>query len=106
MLENFGNIMETIKRLQQKADEVQQALKNKQIEVKHNDTLSVVVNGQQEVLSIVINPHYLTADHAALLQGLLVSTINSALAKSREINQAEMANLAGDLNLPKIPGLF
>lgn len=106
MLENFSNIMETIKRVQQKADEVQQVLKSQRIEVKNDDALSVVVNGQQEVLSITINPKYLTADNAALLQGLLVSTVNNALAKSREVNQAEMAKLAGDLNLPKIPGLF
>lgn len=106
MLENFSNIMETIKKVQQKANDVQQALKQQHIEVKSGDTITVVVNGQQEIVNIVVNPKYLVADNAGLIQDLLVSTINNALAKSREINQAEMAKLAGELNLPKIPGLF
>jgi len=64
------------------------------------------LNGQQELVAIELNPKYLTADNATLLQDLIAATMNNALAKSRELNQTAMSKLAGDMNLPKIPGLF
>ncbi|MCX7781251.1 MAG: YbaB/EbfC family nucleoid-associated protein [Negativicutes bacterium] len=106
MLENFGNIMEMVKSLQQSVNHVQERLQNERIEVASGDAVKVIVNGQQSIVTIEINSKYLTPDNASLLQGLLTATVNNALAKSREIQQAAMDKLAGDLNLPKIPGLF
>jgi len=58
------------------------------------------------VVAIELNAKYLSPDDAVLLQDLLVSTINNALDKSREIHQQAMTKIAGELNLPNIPGLF
>lgn len=106
MFENFGNMMDVIKKIQQNVDSVQDTLKNERIEFSSGDLIKMIVNGQQEVVSIELNAKYLSADNVILLQDLLVATINNALAKSREMNQSAMNKLAGDLNLPKIPGLF
>lgn len=106
MLEQFGNMMEMVKKLQQNVEDIQSRLKDERIELSSGDVIKITVNGQQEVISIELNSKYLSADNASLLQDLLVATINNALAKSREINQTAMNKLAGDLNLPKIPGLF
>lgn len=106
MFEQFGNIMEMVKKVQQNVDTVQEQLKQERIEVSSGDVVKVIVNGQQELVSIQLNGRYLSGDNAALLQDLLLATINSALAKSRDLNQAAMGKLAGDLNLPKIPGVF
>lgn len=106
MLEQFGNIMEVVKKIQQSVDSTQEQLKKECIEVASGDAIKVVVNGDQSVIEIQLNPKYLTADNAALLQDLLTVTINNALAKSRDLYQTTMNSLAGDLNLPKIPGLF
>lgn len=106
MFEQLGGLMEMVKKVQQNVDAVQEQLKNERIELSSGDVIKVSLNGQQELLSIELNPKYLTAENATLLQDLLVATLNNALAKSRELNQAAMGKLAGDLNLPKIPGLF
>ncbi|SDF23945.1 YbaB/EbfC family nucleoid-associated protein [Sporolituus thermophilus] len=106
MLENLGNIMEMVKKIQQNVENVQENLKNERIEVSSGDVIRVVINGQQDIISIELNAKYLSPDNAALLQDLLVATINNALAKSRDLNQTAMNKLATELNLPKIPGLF
>lgn len=106
MFEQFGNLMEMVKKVQQNVDSVQDQLKQEKIEVNSGDVVKITVNGQQELISIQINSKYLVAENAALLQDLLLATINNALNKSRELNQTAMSKLATDLNLPKIPGVF
>ena len=106
MFEQFGNMMETIKKMQQNVNLLQEKLRNEYIEVKSGDVLKVVVNGQQDILSIELNPQYLSAEHGPLLQDLLATTLNNALAKSRDLQESAMGQLSNELNLPNIPGIF
>lgn len=106
MLDQVGSVMDLVKKMQQNMEEAQRQLKDQRIEVESGDVVKVIVNGQQDVVSIELNNKYLNAENAALLQDLLVATINNAIFKSRDLNQSTMAKLATDLNLPKIPGLF
>ncbi len=106
MLEQFGNVMEMIKRIQQNMEEVNDTLRNQIIEVSSGDTIKVKINGQQTIMSIEINPTFFTPDNATLIGDLLTATINNAWNQSREAQQNAMAKLASDYNLPKIPGLF
>lgn len=106
MWENLGNMMEMVKKVQQNVDNVQEHLKSQHIEVSSGDVIKLTLNGQQELLAIEINSKYLSVENGVLLQDLLVATINNGLTKSRELQQAAMSKLTGDLNLPKIPGLF
>ena len=106
MLENLGNIMEMVKKFQQNVNTVEAQLEQEHIEFNSGDVIKIIMNGQQELISIELNPKYLSADNVALLQDLLVATMNNALAKSREMHQTAMSQLTADMNLPKIPGLF
>jgi len=106
MFENFGNIMDMVKNIQSNVNYVQEKLQTERIEVSSGDAVKVVINGQQNILAIEISSKYLTPENASLLQDVLVSTVNGALAKSRELQQAAMDKIASELNLPKIPGLF
>lgn len=106
MFENLGNMMEMVKKVQQNVQSIQEQLKSERIEVTSGDVVKVVVNGQQDIVALELNGKYLTPDNAALLQDLLVATLNNAMAKSRELNQTAMNKITTDLNLPKIPGLF
>lgn len=106
MFEQFGNIMEMVKKVQGNVDSIQEQLRQQRVEVSSGDVVKITVNGQQEIIGIEINPKYLMADNAALLQDLLASTMNNALSKSRDLNQEAMGKLATELNIPKIPGLF
>lgn len=106
MFDNFGNIMDMVKNIQNNVNYVQDRLQTERIEVSSGDAVKVVVNGQQNIISIELSSKYLAAENAILLQDLLVTTVNNALTKSRELQQAAMDKIASELNLPKIPGLF
>lgn len=106
MFENFGNIMDMVKNIQQNVSNVQDSLQNERIEVVSGDAVKVTVNGQQAIVGLEISTKYLTPENASLLQELLIATVNNALIKSRELQQTAMDKLAAELNLPKIPGLF
>lgn len=95
-----------VKKLQQNVEDIHSRLRDERIEVASGDVIKIIMNGQQEVVSVELNSKYLSADNTALLQDLMVATVNNALIKSKEVNQLAMNKLAGDLNLPKIPGLF
>jgi DNA-binding YbaB/EbfC family protein len=70
--------------------------------------VTAVANGQQELVSIKIEPQVVDPDDIEMLQDLVVAAVNDVLRKSQELMQAEMGKLAGGLNIPglKIPGLF
>ena len=106
MWENLGNMMEMVKKVQQNVNNVQDQLKTQRIEVSSGDVIKLTLNGQQELLALEINSIYLTPENAILLQDLLVATINNGLVKSRELRESAMGQLTGELNIPKIPGLF
>lgn len=106
MLEQFGNVMEMVKRLQQNVANMEEQLKSELIEIAGSDVVKITVNGQQQLVAIEINPKYLTPESATLLQDLLITTVNNGYTRSRELHQTAMDKLTGELNLPKIPGLF
>ena len=102
MLDNLGNVMDLVKKVQ----EAQQNLQNEEISSSSGDVMTVVVNGQQDIVSIEINPNYLSPENKLLLQDLLCATLNQAITKSRDLNQSAINKLTNDLNLPHVPGLF
>ncbi|MDU4962253.1 MAG: YbaB/EbfC family nucleoid-associated protein [Sporomusaceae bacterium] len=106
MLEQVGNVMEMVKRLQQNVANMEEQLKQELIEVSGSDVVRATLNGQQEIIALEINPKYLTPESATLLQDLLITTINNGFFQSKEMHKSAMDKLAGELNLPKIPGLF
>lgn len=106
MWEHLGNMVEMVKKVQQYVGQVEEQLESERIDVSSGDVVKVTVNGKQSLVDIQLNPKYLTAENAVLLQDLIVATTNSALGKSRELHQAAMGKVAGELKLPNIPGLF
>ena len=106
MFEQFGNMFEMVKKVQQYVSQAEEKLAQETIEVVGSDVVKAVVNGQQSLISIELNAKYLSSENAILLQDMLVDSINNALTQSRNLHQATMSKLAGELNLPNIPGLF
>lgn len=102
MLDNLGNVMDLVKKVQ----DIQKDLQCEEVSSSSGDVVTVVVNGQQDVVSIEINDKYLSPNNKLLLQDLVCATLNQAIAKSRDLNQSAMNKLTNDLNLPHIPGLF
>jgi DNA-binding YbaB/EbfC family protein len=64
------------------------------------EAVTVVVNGHQEVLSVVIAPEVVDPDDVEMLQDLLVAAVNSAMEQAREMSAQRLGPLAGGLDIP------
>ena len=103
---NMGNIMKQAQQFQSRMAKLQQELGQKTIEATSGGGMvTVVVNGQQEVLSIKIDPEVVDPEDIDMLQDLVLAAVNDGLARAKKMVNDEMGKLTGGLNLPNIPGL-
>ncbi len=59
-----------------------------------------VANGKQELVSIEIQPEAVDPDDVEMLQDLVLTAVNEALRKSRDMVAQEMGRLTGGLGIP------
>lgn len=59
-----------------------------------------VANGRQELVSIEIQPEAVDPDDIEMLQDLVLTAVNEALRKSRDMVAQEMGRLTGGLGIP------
>ena len=96
-------MMRQAQELQAKLAKAQQELSETTIEVSSGGgAVTVVINGQQQVQSIKISPEAISPDDAEMLEDLVLTAINEALAKSQELASERLGKLTGGF---KIPGL-
>ena len=65
--------------------------------------VKVVIDGHQKICSVEISPEVIEAKDIELLQDLVMTAVNEAVAKSQELASKRLGDLTGGLN---IPGLF
>ena len=107
MAKGFGNmqgLMQQAQAMQKKLAKMQEEMAVKEITgTSGGNSVSVVVNGKQEVLSIKIDPSVLQANDVEMLQDLVLTAVNDALNRSRTMTEQAMSSITGGMN---IPGLF
>lgn len=82
----------------------QEDLANRTIEgTAGGGVVTVTVSGQKKVTAVVIKPEAVDPDDVEMLQDLVLTAINDAMAKAEEMAGKEMSKLTGGMN---IPGLF
>jgi DNA-binding YbaB/EbfC family protein len=65
----------------------------------------VVITGAQEVRVIEIDPAAVDPDEVEMLQDLVMTAVNDAIARSKELERERMASVAGGMGLPGMPGI-
>ncbi len=65
--------------------------------------VSVRATADMKLSSISIDPEAVDPDDIGMLEDLVLTAVNNALAKANEAANAQVADIAGGLN---IPGLF
>jgi hypothetical protein len=109
MAKGLGDIFKQAQKLTAEMARVQQELANKTVEASAGGGMvTVVANGQQEIVSIKIDPEVVSKDDVEMLQDLVLAATNEALRKVRDMIAEEMAKVAGGLPIAglKIPGLM
>lgn len=107
-LKNLAGLMGQAGQIKEKVAELQESLGRVEVEGEAGaGAVRVVANGKMEVLSVELDRPLLSAlagegDEADLrmVEDLVASAVNAALARARETAQEEIGRLTGDLNLP------
>ncbi|MFQ5963044.1 MAG: YbaB/EbfC family nucleoid-associated protein [Candidatus Scalinduaceae bacterium] len=113
-MKGFGNVGDMMKqmqkqavKMQKKAEEVQNSLKERVIEASSGGGMVTVhINGKQEILSIKIDPEVVSPDDVQMLEDLVLAAVSQALKKSQEMYQEEMNKLTGGMNIPGLSNLL
>jgi len=93
-----GGMMQQIQRLQQQMQEAQEKLAQETVTATAGGgAVKVTMTGDQRCQSVEIDPELLKDTDAEMLQDLMLTAVNLALDKSRELQQQVMGPLAGGL---------
>ena len=100
---NQMKMMQQVQRMQAKMAKVQEDLEKEEVEATAGGgAVKAVVNGQQRLLSVTIDPE--VAEDVEMLQDLIVAAVNEANERSKALAGERMQELTAGLGLP--PGLF
>ena len=100
----MGDILKQAQKMQQRLLEVQQELKQRVVEGSvGGGMVRVAANGEQQVLSVKIDPQAVNPEDVELLEDMVLAAVNQALEKARQMAQEEMAKVTGGLQLPGFP---
>ncbi|MEA1940512.1 MAG: YbaB/EbfC family nucleoid-associated protein [Candidatus Caldatribacteriota bacterium] len=97
-------LMKQAQQMQRKMEEAKKDLAEKEIKVSSGGgMIEIVVDGQQEIKEIKIEPDVIDVNEKEMLEDLILAAVNEALRQSKELAAQEMGKLTGGAN---IPGLF
>lgn len=107
MMGNMGKMMKQVQKMQADMAKLQEELAERTVEASvGGGTVTVVVNGKQEIVSIKINPEAVDPEDVEMLQDIVLAAVNEALRKSQEMVSSEMGKITGGMNIPGLSGLF
>lgn len=94
-------LMRQARQFQEKLEKIQQELEKATVEASSGGgAVTVVMTGQQQVQSVKISPE--AVDDIEMLQDLVLTAMNEAVKKSKELAADRLGALTSGL---KIPGL-
>lgn len=100
----FGNLVKQAHQMQQRIQQAQAEVATKTAEgTAGGGMVTVVANGKQEIVSIVIKKDVVNPDDTEMLQDLVLEATNQALKNINTLVSEAMGKVTGGL---QIPGLF
>jgi DNA-binding YbaB/EbfC family protein len=100
-----GDMMAQMQALQEEMAKQQAALAEETVEASvGGGVVKVVATGQQDIVSISIQPEVVDPEDVEMLEDLILSAVTEALDLSRKLAEERMGGLTSGLGLP--PGLI
>lgn len=100
-MSSIGKLMKQAARMQQQMEQIQQELASRTVEATSGGgAVKVVAKCDGTIASIKIDPQALNPSDAQLLEDMVVTAANQALAQAKEISTAEMGKVTAGFNLP------
>ncbi len=104
MSKGLAGIMKQAQMIQQKMAKLQEEAALKEASVTSGGgAVTVVVNGKNEIKSLVIKPEAVDPNDVEMLQDLIIAAVNEALKTVHAELSGEMSKITGGMS---IPGLF
>ena len=104
MSKGLAQIMKQAQMMQQKMAKLQEEAAQQTAEAAAGGgAVTAVVNGKNQILSLVIKKEAVDPEDVEMLQDLIVAAVNEALTKVHTDMAEQMGKITGGLN---IPGLF
>jgi DNA-binding YbaB/EbfC family protein len=103
---NIGQIAKMAQQMQTQMAQAQDELKETTLEATAGGgAVRVVITGAQEVRSVEIDPSAVDPEEVEMLQDLVLSAVNEAIGRSKELERERMGRIAGGMGIPGMPGL-
>ena len=103
---NIGQIAKMAQQMQTQMAQAQAELAETTLEATAGGgAVRIVITGAQEVRHVEIDPSAVDPEEVEMLQDLVMTAINEAIGRSKELERERMGKIAGGMGLPGMPGL-
>ena len=100
-MSSLGKLMKQAARMQRQMEEVQNQLAARTVEASSGGgAVKVVARCDNTLPSIKIDAQAMNPTDPTLLEDLVLTAVNNALAQAREVYNAEMGKITSSLQLP------
>ena len=105
-MKNIGQIAKMAQQMQTQMAQAQEELKQTTLEATAGGgAVRIVITGAQEIRAIEIDPSAIDPNEAEMLQDMVMTAVNEAIGRSKQLERDRMAGIAGAMGLPSVPGL-
>lgn len=103
---NIGQIAKMAQQMQAQMAQAQEELRETTLEATAGGgAIRVVITGAQEIRTIEIDPSAVDPEEVEMLQDLILTAVNDAIGRSKELERERMGAVAGGLGIPGMPGM-
>ena len=100
-MSSIGKLMKQAQRMQQQMEEIQSSLASRTVEATSGGgAVKAGARCDGTLASIKIDPQAINPADAALLEDMILTAVNQALAQAKEISNAEMGKVTSGFSLP------
>jgi DNA-binding YbaB/EbfC family protein len=100
-MSSIGKLMKQAARMQQQMEQIQSQLAARTVEATSGGgAVKVVAKCDGTIASIKIDPQAVNPADAQLLEDMILTAANQALAQAKEISNAEMSKVTAGFSLP------
>ena len=99
------DIQEMMKQAQQMQERLQRELADTRVETTAGGGMvTIIMNGQKQVLSLTIDPEVVSQNDIEMLQDLIMAAINDAQHKVDKALAGKMGGMMGGIKIPGLTG--
>ena len=99
-MEGF-NLQDMLAQARQQAEKLQEKMQQITVEASSGGgSITVKMNGQKQVLGVVIEPEVVKSGDIEMLQDLVVAAVNEAVRKVDEAMKSSLGGMFGGMGLP------